>query len=83
LSATKCINIPISNCEKYENGVCTECSSRFYLTSNNFCNPVNPSCNTYKSDGKCITCSIKNQIIASDGYCMDPKCKVSYIALCR
>jgi len=38
-------------------GVCIACATRYYLDSQNICQPVNPNCNTYDSlNGACLTC---------------------------
>jgi len=34
-------------CRAWNNGVCSQCSARWYLGSNNVCYPVNDLCRTW------------------------------------
>lgn len=44
-------------CKTYSSGVCSTCAVRYYLDSNNICQPVNPNCNTYNTtNGACLSC---------------------------
>ena len=44
-------------CKSYTAGVCTGCSTRYYLDSQQICQPVNPNCNTYNDKtGGCLSC---------------------------
>lgn len=50
--------------------VCTACNNRYYLDSNNLCQPVNSLCNTYNNtNGLCLTCT-SNYIVNSIGLCV-------------
>ena len=60
LLATSFSQVIVRNlgCKSYNGkGVCASCSVRYYLDSNNICQPVNPNCNTYDSKtGGCLSC---------------------------
>jgi hypothetical protein len=45
-------------CKSYTpSGVCSACSTRYYLDAAAICQPVNPNCNTYNSStGGCLSC---------------------------
>lgn len=46
----------VNNCRNFTNGICYECSQRFYM-SNGQCLPVNDYCNGYDSNtGACTSC---------------------------
>lgn len=57
LACTQAVTIRNMGCKTYAAGVCTGCSNRYYLDSQNICQPVNPNCNTYNDKtGGCLTC---------------------------
>lgn len=58
LSSTQTIVIRNIGCKSYNaQGVCNNCSLRYYLDPANICQPVNPNCNTYNpSTGACLSC---------------------------
>lgn len=55
------------NCRNFSNGMCYECSNRFY-SSNGICTPVNDYCNSYNvANGACLTCY--QGFVLQDGLC--------------
>lgn len=58
LSLGQTIVIRNLGCKSYNpQGVCTTCSTRYYLDAGNICQPVNPNCNTYNTTtGGCLSC---------------------------
>jgi hypothetical protein len=58
ISIEQTIVIRNLGCKQYSSqGICADCSVRYYLDSGNICQPVNPNCNTYNTTtGGCLTC---------------------------
>lgn len=55
------------NCRNFSNGVCVQCSNRFY-NLNGVCTPVSDYCNTYDlSSGNCTSCY--QGFVLQQGYC--------------
>ena len=46
------------NCAEYSNGFCSRCSFRFARGPDGICEPVNPLCATWNSNGACLTCYV-------------------------
>lgn len=58
LSAYTCVPVPIvPNCLRYaQDGNCSQCADRYYLSSDKQCLSVSILCDNYSSDGNCTTC---------------------------
>ena len=56
-------------CKTWEDGVCTECSERYYFNKNGVCCEVKPECNVFnKAEGICEACYQGWEIV--DGKCV-------------
>lgn len=68
------------NCASYDNGVCRECSSGFFLAPNHRCKVADPQCKEYSS-GFCIAC-YSGYILTSDQICVHPNSLFTHIPFC-
>lgn len=90
LTTQQAIVIRNIGCKTYDsNGVCTACSTRYYLDAGKICQPVNPNCDTYDTvTGGCLSCYpgfglIENTClpgIVSSSF--DPNCNTFNGSLC-
>ena len=57
----KCVITDLANskdkgCKTFTNGVCTQCSARWYFGAGQVCQPVDDLCHTWADNGNCLTC---------------------------
>lgn len=80
------------NCAGYNNGVCTQCSFRFIRAADGVCEPVNPLCASWDTNGACLTCypgyeicengCIMSESCAPEGT-YDPNCRNTVNGICQ
>lgn len=80
------------NCAEYVNGACTRCSFRFIRAADGVCEPVNPLCASWDSNGACLTCysgyeicengCIMTESCAPEGT-YDPNCRNTVNSICQ
>lgn len=80
------------NCAEFVNGVCSKCSFRFIRAFDNTCEPVNPLCASWDTNGACLTCYAGYTICESgcimtescaDSGTYDPNCRNTVNGVCQ
>ena len=66
--ADSALNPSNLGCSIWSNGVCIQCSIRWFFDSNKVCQPVSDLCSTWNSNGECVSCY--NGYIVNQGACI-------------
>lgn len=69
--ASDLVNSKDKGCRQWTDGVCSQCSARWYFGPDGVCYPVDDNCRTWASSGACETCY--NGYVIENGKCVRDK----------